>query len=566
MRRALALLAVLAAAPALTAQQQTVEVFLYGGTPLTTNWEIRRCTDLDGDDLFLTPGEAIQFAFDNATMVTYVDNMRYGEVNGRPAMYGPGGNDVILRMTDDNGDGDALDPGEVTVFVDTRAVYGVTNTSPDDLDFEPGTWALYVTDDNWNFGPQLGAGITRYEDLNGDGDAMDPGEATLFVDGQGTQTVMGLGGTPVTIGLTDFEAIMIDSNGVVIGFEQQDRMLYAFQDLNGDGDAMDPGEAWNFCNLVDDVPGLEVNADIVSGALLPPRCPSTSGTGWYASLEALSVDRGAGPNGEDLYWIGSTASPTSCSGAQALIYRGIDLNADGDLNDAGEVVLWLNGPNNGMLYPVTRLYDAVGHDGGVSIFQENGPPGPIYTQDSVWFLTDLNGNGNAEDFGEQIMTYAWDPDGCYAVSLGVAPEGQIGPAQPWFEVFGTAGTTSIGTNPAIGYNGLPGIGQAFDVSLTGGIPLGNAVLILGFSDTQYQQFNLPLDLTFYGMPGNTLYCSVDMQFPTGLNGSGSAQLSFNVPPNPSLDGTRIHFQWYVVDANANQRGAVMSDALRGEIH
>ncbi|TAH39680.1 MAG: hypothetical protein EYC70_02510 [Planctomycetota bacterium] len=567
MRPLLVLTAALLTAASAAAQ---AEYMMYGGTPSTTDWEIRRTFDVDGDQLFLTPGERIAFAADGATQVTFVNDLRYEELQGVPSVFGAGGDDVILRLVDLDGDGVASGPTEVLVFADTRASFGVANTSPDGVDFSPNTLALYVTDDIWAGTPQLGNGISIYRDMNNDGDALDGGEFFQFVNGQGTITVQGSGG-PVVIDSGDFEAVMVDSNEVAVAWAQQDLVLYAFADFNGDRDAMDAGEAWNFLNLVGDKPGLDLNADVAAGALPNPSCPSTGGAGLFADLGAISVDHGTGPGGLDVYWIASMASNSSCASGAGFVYRGVDLNQDGDLNDAGEVKLWLDGANNAfMLYPVTSIYDAYSHNGGVSILQGNGPQGTQYIQDSVYFLRDLNGDGDAEDFDEQVLRYAWDPDGAFTVSLAVVPAGAFNePSVPSFTIFGTPGSTSIGGQPRIGYNGLPGLGQSFDVTLTGALPGRTVISIFGASNTQWNRpplFNLPLDLTFFGMPGNTLYVSVNQQVFTRGDTQGNASATWSVPNDPNLDGRHIYFQWYVTDPFINPRGAVTSDALDGVIH
>ncbi len=571
MRKTLALFALLPAA-SLHAQNPT-EYVLYGGdwsvTP--TRYEIRRTVDMDLDGLFLTAGEGWQFATDGSTQISYVEQMRYEPFQGTPAVFGVSADDVVLKMVDMDGDGVCLTPGELVVFADHLNTHGGTSSRLKGLDFDPVTGELFVSDDYWISsagGPQVGSGITRYTDLDLDGVALSPGEAQLFVDGQGTHSVAGIGGAQVTIGVTDFEALMVDSNGVVIGFEQQDLVLYAFQDQNGDGDAMDPGEAWNFLNLIDDVAGLEVNADVSNGLLPNPGCPSTSGSGMYGTLEGLNVDHGAGTNGGDVYWITSTAS-SSCSPGNGMVVRGEELNNDGDLNDTGEVVLFLdpNVASSYMLYPPSFLFDGYSHDGGLSVFMNDGPLGATQAMNAVYFLQDLNGDGDASDNGEQTLTYAWDPDGCFGVSIAAMPAGAFAGYEPaYMEILGTAGTTFSGTTPSIGYVNDPWMGATIDITLTGGLPSSQVELLMGWSDTSWNGFSLPLDLAFIGAPYNTLYTSIDFRFPGTTNAGGSAAKTFTVPNDPAYDGRHFYFQWHVIDPLANPRGSVLSDYIHGVVH
>ncbi|HBF22894.1 MAG TPA: hypothetical protein DDW23_03675 [Planctomycetes bacterium] len=539
---------------------------MYGGTPGTSEWEVRRTVDTDFDGAFLSTGEGWRFAYDGASRITYLENMQHHTQNGISSIFAVASGDMIIQMVDLDGDGLATGIGEIIDFVDTRTAHGVSNTSPDDLAFDPNNGMLYVCDDLWSSGPQPGSGISSYIDLDSNGDCNGPGEMALMVDGQGSITLQEPSG-PVDIGITDFEALMVDSLGVVIGFEQQDRALYAFRDNNGDGDAMDSGECWNFLNLVGDKAGLEVNADVAAGTLRNPSCPSNTGTGLYASLEWLDVDHNSGPNGEDVYWICSTTYPSTCSGANGLIYRGVDNNNDNDLNDPGEVTLFFDGPSNvTMVWPPTLFYGADAHDGGISIFHNAGPAGPSYPQNGAAFLKDLNGDGDAMGNGEQSEPFFWSPDGCYAVCMTTAPIGEFwSPPPASWDIFGSPGTTSAGNQPSINATGIPSLGSLVYITLANAIPSSPIILIAGFSDSQWNQFTLPLDLAFVGAPGNTLYVSAHYQFPGAADAAGGASFALGIPGGSSWIDKDIYFQWYCIDPPANTRGAVLSDALHGII-
>lgn len=548
--------------------QQTHEYFLWGGTPATPEWEIRRTVDLDANGDYLGADEGWRFAYDGANEIDFLESLAYANVGGTPTMFAVATGDVILRFVDLNGNGVCTDLGEWNVFADTRASQGASNTSPDDLAYNPTTGELFVTDDIYSGGPTVGSGIFSYVDLNADGDAEDLGEFATLVDGSGSLTVPGLSG-PVSIDIGDFEAVMVDSQGVVIAFAQQDRTLYAFEDQNGDGDAMDAGEAWNFCNLVGDKAGLEQNADTASGALYNPSCPSTSGSGLYASLEILDCDWGAGPNGEDLYWIGSTAFPTSCAGANGLLYQGIDLNGDRDLNDAGEVTLFLDGPNNlAMDYPPGTLYGGAAHTGGFAVFHNNGPVGTggTYRQNQVDYVFDVDGDRVSDQVSEYETKYRWLPDGCFAVTMEVVPVGEYYvPPSAKFIPFGTADTTSIGTTPQIGNNGLPWLGAYIEVTLSGAVPSQPVLLAMGVSNTTSRFGPLPLNLGFIGIPGSTLYVSDEYRYPASANSLGNAVIPFVVPSNASLAGQSFYLQWRVGDPGAAP-GFVLSNAAEAVVY
>lgn len=555
------------AGPAL-AQSVTVDLLTYNGTPGSqpSDFGINRLFDGDDDGVFQTTVlERISFGFDQQSLVNYVEDMCFHADPGPTAAVYAVAGDNVIRMEDLNDDGDCNDAGEITVWVDTRAAFGVGNTSPDSLDFAPGSHALFVTDDIWTGGPAFPSGIHRYEDLNNDGDAQDAGEATLWLDGTLTHTLAESGG-PVTIGLTDFEAVMVASNGTVIGFEQQARALIALMDLNSDGDAQDPGEAWNFCNLVNNlaVNGLDVNADVLSLTLKEGGCPSTSGPGMYTSLEILDVGYGDGPGGRDVFWMVTTVSPNTCTPAAALVYRGVDLDDDGDINDAGEVTLFYEGPNSPHSYVPNSIWGGTAHNKGFTAWHNAGPPGQSsFIQDSMEFLKDANADGDAMDAGESLVLHSWDPNGTYAVCLTDVPVGAFTeppPTPPFFIEFGTGGLGTNGRRADIGNAGTPVIGQSFQVTLADARAGTQAVLMAGFSRTKWGSRSLPFELTIFGAPGNFMYQSRDYTFPTSTNGLGEATLTLSVPNKGSLVGRDLFLQWLVIDPGANAGGAVTSNA------
>jgi hypothetical protein len=84
--------------------------------------------------------------------------------------------DEILRLVDRNGDGDATDPGEATVFLDDSLPPDLGNDNAQGL-VALGPSTILATD---NFAPD---NITRSQDFNNDGDALDPGETFVYFDG-----------------------------------------------------------------------------------------------------------------------------------------------------------------------------------------------------------------------------------------------------------------------------------------------------------------------------------------------------------------------------------------------
>ncbi|MGB0952822.1 MAG: hypothetical protein ACPG31_06335 [Planctomycetota bacterium] len=551
MRNILAILAGTCLASTAVAQTVTHDVVFYQGDSGLNDWGVYRHTDIDGDGVFLSAGELNPFGVDGQTQINYVKDLRYRNEGGTDYLYVIATNYSILRLEDIDGDGRVDGLGEIVVWADVLAAGGFSSADPEAMDFDPITGTCFMTDEYFSSGPGQSTGIHAYTDNNADGDANDAGEYVRFVDANIAMTVPGTAGA-VTIDPGDLEGLMFDStNGIVIAYANQDGAIYAFQDLNGDGDAHDAGEAWNFCNLSGNLAGLEQNADVMSGALHNPACVSSGGTGLFSPFELLDFAPGAGPGGADVYWLASNASG-SCPEAAGQIYRGIDLNGDLDLNDAGEVTQFLDGPNSPVGIPA--MYGGAAHDNGYSVRVNGG---------DVHYFVDLNGDGDAMDVGENLQTGS-DPLGHFVGEMEAIPAGSFAPpVSGSFTKFGTAGTSSNGLNPEIDIVGTAAVGQPFSLTVTDALPNLPATLFLGFSDTTWNRpptIVLPYDMTGIGAPANTLYVAGDFQFTVTCDPSGFATQPLAVPNNPGLAGTDVYVQWYCVDLFANPRGVTMSNA------
>jgi hypothetical protein len=86
----------------------------------------------------------------------------------------------------------------------------------------------------------------------------------------------------------------------------------------------------------------------------------------------------------------------------------------------------------------------------------------------------------------------------------------------------------------------------------------------GTSRSSWGGLRLPFDLGPFGMPGCTLWTSLDELFPF-VSGGSSATWSAAVPPNPGLLGQRFYNQALVLEPGANQAGVVVSNACEGRI-
>ncbi len=266
--------------------------------------------------------------------------------------YADGSTDTVYRLRDWNHDGDALDPGEANVWFSASGnAAGFPLPTPNGI-YQDASGATYITNAGVSSAPQ--DVIYRTVDLNHDGDAQDPGEATIWMDLSAALP----NSTPFDLTFVGDVAFIADLAG-----GDPDMILRA-EDLNHNG-VIDPGE-WN--TFIDETNPFGVRlgtavvtntADIfvmesVSSAFQQLfRLSDTNGSGaiddaseitevWNESLVppgftlSSSFDMAVGPDGELLV---TSAGATSSDN----IFRLVDLNHDGDFLDAGETIVWADG-------------------------------------------------------------------------------------------------------------------------------------------------------------------------------------------------------------------------------
>jgi len=217
--------------------------------------------------------------------------------------------------------------------------------------------------------------LTR--DLNGDGDATDPGEVKAYFD----QTNQSGLPAPVGDGLTIFQA---SDRAIYVGDGQTDT-VYRLFDKNRDGDANDPGEARIF----------------FSGT-------GGAGSGNASSL-MLPTPNGIGEDADgNLYLVNAGTASLPFDG----IYKLRDLNGDGDANDAGESAVWQDFTPP---WPAASPFEIAVVDGVVYTIDTNGGQ-----PDAIWRSRDINDDGDANDFGlGEAGTLLAEPN-AFGVPLGFA--------------------------------------------------------------------------------------------------------------------------------------------------
>ncbi len=134
---------------------------------------------------------------------------------------------------------------------------------------------------------------------------------------------------------------------------------------------------------------------------------------------------------------------------------------------------------------------------------------------------------------------------------------RVGPEQSYV-TFGSGCAGSLGVTRLIPIS-MPRLGQTLTVNLDN-LPLDQAIMILGFSNTTSVLGSLPLNLDLFGMPGCAARVSPDLSWPL-FGADGWAAHTLIIPNLPELLGSRFYQQALVPDPNAdNPANFVISDA------
>ncbi|QDU86562.1 NHL repeat protein [Planctomycetes bacterium Pla163] len=260
------------------------------------------------------------------------------------------GSDTVWRLSDRNLDGDFHDPDEVVAFYD-EALGSIALGNNNSVAVAR-SGVVFISDTSSDL-------IIALVDLDGDGTAHGPGEHTVFFDGDPSVNLSG-------IAMESPNAIALDADGRVLvadadnGSGGTDQVLL-LEDLNGDGDANDLGEARVY---------FEPDSFGSVGDVIPN------------SIDIL-------PDGDLLYLEG---------GATGIVAKGLyrlsDLNGDGVIDPySAEFDVYFTPPflpGNAFMW-----------DFGVA------PDGTVYIADSgndvIWRMRDQNGDGGIDNTAELDM-------------------------------------------------------------------------------------------------------------------------------------------------------------------
>ena len=267
----------------------------------------------------------------------------------------------IIRLRDANGDGDALDISEHTIWARGFSLIGEL------VGDREGVFAV----------DQGSQSVLRIIDVNGDGDALDNGEQTLW--GDGMVSPQGIA--------RDGEAFFVTDQG--------NNTVWRFEDANGDGDALDAGERTTFAA------GLTTPASAVfagDGLFVTDATDSV-----VRSLRDTNGDNDALDVGENVVvspalagTFGATARPDATlyvTGFESqTMYRLADLNQDGDMLDIIEAISYADNVFGGLDDPWGIATSGLG-----GFLIGNTANGAVHQ------VRDVNGDGDALDLGESTL-------------------------------------------------------------------------------------------------------------------------------------------------------------------
>ncbi|NBB84479.1 MAG: hypothetical protein GVY28_13890 [Alphaproteobacteria bacterium] len=296
----------------------------------------------------------------------------------RSVFIGDGDTDAVYRLADRNGDGDALDAGEATGWFSDAGEAAGLSLPTPNGLAQGPDGAIYIV--NAGVGSQPTDAIYRTEDLKGDGDAEDAGEARLWLD----LGAISATSAPFELSFVGEVAYLLDPNG------SAPETIWRIEDRDGSG------------RIAADEVTPFITSDQTFGA--PLDFAMDADADGVLVWEWLDLD----------------------TGVHSLV-RLTDTDGSGAIDAAGEAAeVWTSTLLPDGIAPFAGFSVATDGAGRVALTSNGGAPG----EDFVALLEDRNSDGDFLDAGEtQVLgSRADDPDGFDRPRAVAFYEGPVAPA------------------------------------------------------------------------------------------------------------------------------------------
>lgn len=483
----------------------------------------------------------------------------------------------VLRARDVNNNGDYNDAGEVTLYFDpaialdpnTNLPYGASKLGNPIGMVHDMRGNVYVVDSSTS------RTCFRMRDLNGDGDANDPGESNIWMDGTNGGGLSNFAFQGVTVDAAG--NVWLTASGQGTGFTNIDR-IFKTTDTNNDGDANDVGEQ----TVV-----YDRGVALLNGAILldVPAWPGfmtdgnlyvtngfTSNQGTYRLVDLNANNRYDDAGEISSVYSGLAGNPVPkfnwCTRygrdgrlyvfnqTDRLVIRATDVDNNFRFDDVGEAAVFCQSGTGGFTWSGAFSLETR-PDGAILVGDQGGSP-----NNRVLLFRDLDNSGDALGTGEQtaVLTFATS-----AFPTAKPRSMLFLPVEP--SQFGTGCPTSLNTTPTLEWvrdGGIAKFGTTqFTMKTTGNIPF--APIYLLYSDSTLA---LPFDNIVGALtnPGCTLYPNL---FSIEFNGldfgfcDATGELIFSTPisPSPSLGGMTFTAQVMTVDTLISGTPLLLSNAL-----
>ncbi len=294
--------------------------------------------------------------------------------DGRTFLLDGGTLDMVLVLDDRNEDGDANDADEFRVYYSSEDG-DVELKTPNTLAWST-DGALLVADDG-----SAARRVVRLDDLNGDGDALDLGEATVVYDASAASIV-----------IEDIESLAVDRDGTIYAGDSTLGAIVSMSDQNGDGDYLDADEVTLFFESSEDfaladidavaaVDGIVFAADEDSGTILrlvdldgDSRASGSDEVGVF--LDSSAIERVSDVN--DFLAL-DERTLLVLDGKKDTVFVVSDENGDFDALDEGETRQWLVDAGDSLATP-----------NALTLLQPTGVPGVQFVRGDVYVDQRIN--------------------------------------------------------------------------------------------------------------------------------------------------------------------------------